>query len=178
MSDRFILLTGCSSGGKSTLLKALSERGFATVPEPGRRIIAEEKTGDGKALPWVDIKAFALRAVDMAKADLKAAHCVDGLVFFDRGLVDAAVALAHSGGQSVTETLGAARQYGKRVFVVPPWEELFAKDAERRHDFVAAVQEHRRIANALSDLGYEQTDLPKVSVQERVDIVLRACGAY
>ena len=54
MNRRFVLLTGCSSGGKSTLLKALEERGFATVQEPGRRIVADELEGAGKALPFAE----------------------------------------------------------------------------------------------------------------------------
>ena len=40
--SRFVILSGCSGGGKSTLLDALAERGFAVVPEPGRRIVAKE----------------------------------------------------------------------------------------------------------------------------------------
>ncbi len=176
MSDKFILLTGCSGGGKSTLLDVLAERGFATVPEPGRRIVAEELAGDGKALPWVDMQAFALRAIDLARADIEAAQQLKGPVFFDRGLIDAAVALEHSGGPKVKETLGPYRPYGRRVFMAPPWQELFVADAERRHDFDAAVGEHLRIEQALEALGYFRSVLPKVSVNKRADIVLRECG--
>jgi len=177
LSRRFVLLTGCSGGGKSTLLKALKERGFPTVEEPGRRIVSDELAGQGTALPWVDMKAFALRAVEMAKSDLQAAKHIDGIVFFDRGLIDAAVALARSGGQTMEETLGETQAYWKRVFVVPPWRELFANDAERRHTFDDAVQEHLRIEEALDALGYIRIELPKVPVQERVEIVLKECGA-
>ncbi len=31
--DNFVIVTGCSGGGKSTLLKALQDRGFATVED-------------------------------------------------------------------------------------------------------------------------------------------------
>ena len=159
------------------MLKALEERGFTTVQEPGRRIVSDELAGQGKALPWVDMKAFALQAVKMAKSDLLVAQHIDGIVFFDRGLIDAAVALAHSGGPTIEETLGETQAYWKRVFVVPPWRELFANDAERRHNFEAAVQEHLRIEEALDALGYMRTELPKVSVQERAEIVLKECDA-
>ncbi|MEL6574063.1 MAG: AAA family ATPase [Pseudomonadota bacterium] len=175
MNRRFVLLTGCSSGGKSTLLKALEERGFATVQEPGRRIVADELKGAGKALPWVDMRAFALRAIEVAKSDLEAAQLVDDIVFFDRGLIDAAVALAYSGGPTIQETLGEALAYEKQVFIVPPWRELFAEEVERRHSFDAAVQEHHRIEQALDALGYMRTELPKVTVQERAEIVLKEC---
>ncbi|MEL7180126.1 MAG: AAA family ATPase [Pseudomonadota bacterium] len=177
MSRRFVLLTGCSGGGKSTLLEALEERGFATTPEPGRRIVSDELAGCGKALPWVNMKAFAQRAVEIAKRDLEVAEQRGGIVFFDRGLIDAAVALAHCGGPTLEETLGERQAYETRVFVVPPWKPLFANDAQRRHSFEEAVQEHRRIEQALDAFGYITTALPKVSVRERAEIVLRDCGA-
>jgi len=49
--ERFVIISGCSSGGKSTLLAELQLRGFATVEEPGRRIVREELRGDGSACP-------------------------------------------------------------------------------------------------------------------------------
>ncbi len=178
MSHRFVLLTGCSGGGKSTLLRALEKRSFAIVPEPGRRIVSDELAGYGKALPWVNMEAFAQRAVEMAKRDLEVAQQTGGIVFFDRGLIDAAVALAHCGGPTIEETLGKTRAYWERVFMVPPWKTLFANDGQRRHSFEEAVQEHRRIEQALDTLGYTRTELPKVSVQERAEIVLRDCCVF
>jgi predicted ATPase len=61
-SNRFVVISGCSGGGKSTLLNELGRRGYATVGEPGRRIIKQELRGEGFALPWVDEIAFARRA--------------------------------------------------------------------------------------------------------------------
>jgi predicted ATPase len=52
--DRFVVISGCSGGGKSTLLAELRGRGYAVVEEPGRRIVREELEGRGAALPWVD----------------------------------------------------------------------------------------------------------------------------
>jgi hypothetical protein len=72
--DRFVVISGCSGGGKSTLLAELARRGQAVVEEPGRRIVREERAGDGAALPWVDPAAFARRAVAMALADREAAE--------------------------------------------------------------------------------------------------------
>ncbi|MBO9398940.1 AAA family ATPase [Shimia sp. R9_2] len=176
MAERFILLTGCSGGGKSTLLSALAARGCATVPEPGRRIIAEQVAGGGKALPWVDMEAFARRAIEVARSDLAAAQKLEGPVFFDRGLIDAAVALEHCGGRKARDTFGEVLPYARRVFVAPPWRALFVNDAERQHSFEAAVQEYMRIAWSLDELGYEQYVLPKMSVTARADIILKQCG--
>ena len=62
--DRFVVISGCSSGGKSTLIAELGKRGHAAVEEPGRRIVKEELASGGSALPWVDRIAFALRHYD------------------------------------------------------------------------------------------------------------------
>jgi predicted ATPase len=79
--DRFVVISGCSSGGKSTLLAELGRRGYTVVEEPGRRIVKGELAGDGLALPWVDATAFLRRAVAMALADRASAIASDGWVF-------------------------------------------------------------------------------------------------
>lgn len=61
-----VLITGCSGGGKSTLLEELARRGHRTVREPGRRLIAQGIT------PWDDRVGFLHAAVAMARADLAA----------------------------------------------------------------------------------------------------------
>jgi hypothetical protein len=61
--DRFVVISGCSSGGKSTLIAELGKRGHAVVDEPGRRIVKEELASGGSALPWLDGVAFARRAM-------------------------------------------------------------------------------------------------------------------
>lgn len=105
LSNIFILITGCSGGGKSTLLDALGAKGYGTIPEPGRRIVASEIAGSGKNLPWVDMEAFAQSALNMARSDLKSAKGLSGTMFFDRGVVDAAVALQAAGGAPFGEHL-------------------------------------------------------------------------
>jgi predicted ATPase len=93
--QQYVIISGCSGGGKSTLLAELGGRGFATVEEPGRRIVREELAGDGSALPWVNAVAFTRRAIAMSLWDMAIAAPHHGWVFFDRGLIDAAVALQH-----------------------------------------------------------------------------------
>ncbi|WP_313526767.1 AAA family ATPase [Shinella sp.] len=172
MSDRFIVLSGCSGGGKSTLLEELSRRGHATVEEPGRRIVQEELAKDGTALPWLDLAAFVRRAIAMALADREAMRDQPGLIFFDRGWVDAAAALEAHTGEPVLATLAAQHRYNTKVFLTPPWPEIYAGDAERRHGLEAALAEYARLETGYPALGYETIILPKVPVAERADFVL------
>jgi predicted ATPase len=92
--ENFVTISGCFSGGKSTLLGELRQRGFATVDEPGRRIVAEELKRGGRALPWADAVAFLRRAIEVSLADRAAADASARWVFFDRGLIDAAPRLS------------------------------------------------------------------------------------
>lgn len=171
--SRFVILSGCSSGGKSTLLAELARRGFATVEEPGRRIVREAPAGEGAALPWIDEAAFARRAIDVALADRAAADGHRGWTFFDRGLIDAASALDHLTGGDALRRLGRAHPYHRRVFLAPPWPEIYVTDAERRHGLDAALAEYARLLRDYPALGYAVDVLPKASVAARADFVLR-----
>ena len=172
--DRFVVISGCSGGGKSTLVAELGRRGHAVIEEPGRRIVKEELNGDGSALPWVDEAAFARRAVAMALADRISAGTPDGWVFFDRGLVDAAAGLQHLTGEPVLAALGQSHRYHRRVFLTPPWPEIYVTDRERRHGLDAAIAEYSRLLEVYPSLGYEVSVLPKVGMAERAGFVLDA----
>jgi predicted ATPase len=168
------LITGCSGGGKSTLLAELRVRGRHVVEEPGRRIVRQELETGGQCLPWVDPEAFSRRAIRMALADRVAAGAHPGWVFFDRGLIDAASALENLTGEPVLSDLDARHRYHRRVFMAPPWPEIYHTDPERRHGFEAGVAEYRRLETALPTLGYDVVLLPKAPVAARADFVLAA----
>ncbi len=174
--DRFVVISGCSGGGKSTLLRELHERGHATIEEPGRRIVRQELVGDGAALPWVDAGAFCRRSIVLATADLTRAARFSGYVFFDRSLIDAASGLEHATGAPVLAALALEARYHRRVFLAPPWPEIHVTDPERRHGLDAAIAEYARLIEVYPSLGYDVVILPKVSVAERADFVLDTLG--
>ncbi|WP_291832811.1 AAA family ATPase [Brevundimonas sp.] len=175
-TDRFVVISGCSGGGKSTLLAELARRGHSVVEEPGRRIVRQASEDNDPSLPWRDLAAFARRAADMASADRETAPAA-GWVFFDRSLVDAAAALQHATGEAAVERLGRDHRYNPEVFLTPPWPEIRVTDAERRQGFDEAVREYDRLIEAYKSLGYQIVDLPKVSVTERADLILRSLNA-
>lgn len=174
--QNFIVISGCSGGGKSALLAELGRRGHAVVEEPGRRIIAEELASGGAALPWIDMAAFARRAIRMALADRESASGAADFVFFDRGLIDAAAALEHLTGEPALEKFGRTHRYGCIVFLTPPWPEIYRHDKDRRHDFDAARAEHDRLVVAYARLGYDARVLPLSGVAERAELVLGMLG--
>ncbi len=170
--SRFVVISGCSGGGKSTLLCELHGRGHAVVEEQGRRVIAEQLAHGGTALPWIDVEAFARRAFEMAMDDLARCSHADGWVFLDRGLIDAAAAIAHVAGERMDDLLREAVKFHRRVFFAPPWPEIYSMDAHRRHALPEAIEEFDRLVVAYRRLGYEIDYLPRVAVGARADHVL------
>jgi predicted ATPase len=170
--NRFVVISGCSGGGKSALIGALARRGYAVVEEPGRRIVREEMDKGGSALPWIDAAAFARRAIELSLADLAGAGGATDWVFFDRGLIDAEAALRQLTNQPPPDASHQAHYYHRQVFLAPPWPEIYRQDPERRHGYDDAVAEYGRLARAYPSLGYEVTLLPKSAVEARADFVI------
>lgn len=165
-----VVISGCSGGGKSTLLVELACRGYAVIEEAGRRIIEQERVGDGSALPCVHAEAFGRRALAMSVADHEAAQ---GLTFFDRGVVDAAVAITARGGD-LPAAIIAAHRYD-RLFLAPPWPEIYENDADRRHSLEAALRDYERVRKAYLDAGYQPVMLPRDTISARADFVVANC---
>ena len=149
-----------------------SGSGNVVVEEPGRRIVQEELRVGGPALPWRDPIGFARRAIALALADRAAICRPDGWVFFDRGLIDAAAALQHLTGEPALLPLGQTHRYHRRVFLAPPWPEIYVTDPERRDALDAAIPEYWRLLEVYRTLGYEVSILPKIGVPERANFVL------
>ncbi|MFD1745725.1 AAA family ATPase [Rhizobium helianthi] len=174
--NRLIIISGCSGGGKSSLLLELSQRGYTIVEEPGRRIVSQELARQSTALPWIDLAAFARRAIRQSLEDLSRTKGLDGDVFFDRGLIDAANALCQSSAPDAekreAQELCSLHRFHRTVFMTPPWPEIYHTDAERNHDLVTAVKEYESLRGFYPKLGYEPVALPRISIAQRADFVL------
>ena len=169
----FVIISGCSGGGKSTLLAELEQRGYRVFAEPGRRVIQEEMLASGQAVPWLDMASFLQQAIEMSKNDYLSAP-VEGnkWVFFDRGLIDISAALEELTDKPQLAVLREHYRYHPTVFLTPPRPEIYVQDAERRHDINAAQIEFERLERTYPALGYKVLLLPKTGVKERADFVL------
>jgi predicted ATPase len=172
---RRVILSGCSGGGKSTLLEELSSRGHSVFPEAGREIVKEQLVQGRKALPWEDMPKFVELLLERSLAKFHAAPM--GLSFYDRSLVEPLRWYRETGNPLPAHLSNAANlRYGDDVFLAPPWSEIHRQDAERRHGFATAVEEYEGLSTLFPQLGYTVHPLPKVSVAERADFVERVLG--
>ncbi|WP_102868951.1 AAA family ATPase [Pseudovibrio exalbescens] len=170
--DTLHVVSGCSGGGKSTLLSTLQKQGFPVFKEAGREIVASEQAHGGSALPWIDLAAFAERAIAQCLEDFRCAAQLTGPVFFDRSLIDAVTAYEHATGSKQYRALLQEHRYARTVFFAPPWQAIYRTDAERQHGFAEACAEVRRLEHAYSKAGYSLLRLPECPVTERAYFIL------
>lgn len=177
-AQNFVVLSGCSGGGKSSLLAELGARGLLTYEEPGREVVKEQRAIGGRALPWDDLDLFLELTISRSIHHLVEAARGDRIAVFDRGIVDQ-IAGFKGRGLAIPPHLRKAAEtfrYRDSVFLVPPWAEIFAQDAERRHGFDEAVAQYEAQAEAYESFGYRTVIVPKASVAARADFVMRELG--
>lgn len=176
---RFFVVTGGPGSGKSTLIDALEGAGFARSQEAGRGVIQDQMAVDGRALPWRDPAAFAELMLSWEMRSHHLARHARGPVFFDRGVPDVIGYLRLSGLAVPAHAEAAARRfrYYRRVFIAPPWPEIYTQDTERRQDFDEAVRTYEAMVDCYASYGYRLVELPRASVKARVRFVLDALDA-
>ena len=176
--DRFFVLSGGPGSGKTTLIEALGRRGLATTAEAGRAIIRDQTAIGGPATHQNDPALFAeiMLAFDMQSYRL--ALDKEGPVFFDRGVTELAGYHRMMGMPAPAHFRTAAERfrYNPKVFIAPPWPEIFANDGERKQSFREAVTTHDACVRIYAEFGYEIVPLAKASVEERLRFVVTEIG--
>jgi len=170
-----VVLSGCSGGGKSSLLAEMARRGYPIKPEPGRQIVKEQSYLGGDAVPWGDVAKFVELCVARGTYFYNTAHPTEKPVLFDRSIVDAVASLPRLGLPVPPHLRNALQRYryASVVFMTPPWEELFESDRERRHSFSDAVAEYEDLLESYPANGYAVELLPKIALAERADFLER-----
>ena len=157
--------------GKTTLLRHLAARGERVVEETARAVIREQMATGGDAVPWRDNPAYVAlcAARDIAIFDSLASET--GRVFFDRGIIDSYGANGTTPSPALIEAV-RTRRYNRRVFLFPPWQEIYETDSERQQDWAEAERTFGLIQARLPALGYDPVVVPPDTVEARATFVL------
>ena len=167
----FFVFTGGGGTGKTTLIRHLQAAGELVVAENIRVVIREQMQAGGDAVPWIDAKGCCdlTTARDIADFDRLAAET--RRVFFDRGLMDMHGANGVPPSPELIEAI-RTRRYNTRVFVFPPWQEIYGTDSERWEDWSKMQAVFENILRTLPEVGYEPVVVPKASVEDRAAFIL------
>ena len=172
-TEHMIVVTGGPGSGKSSLIDAMAQRGFRTMPEAGRAIIRDQIRIGGKALPWADRAVFAELMLGWELRSYQEALASDALVLMDRGMPDVVGYLTLCGlpVPAHFETAAKTYPYNKRVFLAPYWDAIFTQDTERKQDRQEAEATGMVMAETYGRLGYQIVELPLVGIEQRADFV-------
>ena len=177
-SSNFFVITGGPGVGKTTLLHELENRKYEVVPEIARELIKEQKEIDGEALPWRNKELYkeimfdrSLASYDQTEKNIKN----NKPVFFDRGFLDSIcyATLIQSKIDNRMNTYAIKWRYNRIVFVLPPWQEIYAKDSERKQDWNESILTYEKMVETYQKYGYLIVEVPKVNVKNRADFVIK-----
>ena len=173
-ANRFFVITGGPGSGKTTLINALEQAGYMRTLEAGRVVIQRQLSMRGNALPWGDRIRFAELMLAWEICSYQMAVNGERAVIFDRGVPDVLGYLRFIGEAIPEHMERAAKQfrYNRHVFIVPPWQEIFHQDPERKQDFAEAVRTYRAMIATYSQFEYELVEIPRAPVAERMQFVI------
>lgn len=174
----FFVITGGPGMGKTSLLEELERRKYICIPETGRQIIIHQMNIKGIALPWKSPMLFGELMFRQAHEDFLTCGEQQQPVFFDRGIPDVIgyMELCRlQPGREIKEIAKSLR-YHPLVFITPPWEEIYRNDTERKQSFPEAVETYKMMQKVYTKLGYQTLEIPKVSIRDRADFLIKAIG--
>lgn len=172
---RRYILTGAPGAGKTTILAALRDRGYAVVDEAATDVIADRHAA-GDDEPWRDEGFVDAVAALQRERQERPAPAGTTVQVFDRSPV-CTLALARYLGRPITPTLATQVErvvtqgvYQRPVFFVRLLG-FITPTAARRISFAEAVRFEGFHEQAYRQHGFEVVDVPAGPVGRRVELL-------
>jgi predicted ATPase len=179
---RLVVVTGGPYSGKTTLVRALAGRGFATVPEAAIDVIGTLNDGMGleeqRAWRRDHLLEFQQMVFELQVQREEALGPRPGTVFLDRGIADGIAYCENAGIEPPARFRDRAVASGyAHAFVLETLEGFETRSTtgrmSRRED---SLRIGRLIAGAYRSIGVAVTLVGGLPVEQRLDLVLETLG--
>ncbi len=173
IKSNFYIISGAMGAGKSTVVAKLRDFGIRCIAEPARQISAEQRLIHAVGVPETDADLFSMLMLSRSIHNYYENSSLQEPVVFDRGIPDI-VAYARLFRLDETSYANATQefQYNPTVFYFPAWQEIYTTDSERKMSFEDA-QAFGVVARSIYEkAGYHILEVPKLSLEQRVQFIL------
>jgi len=174
MASEIIVIIGGPGTGKTTIIDGLIARGHCCYPEISRQVTLEARRQGIEQLFLENPLLFSELLLEGRKKQFHSAKDEPHeTVFIDRGIPDVLAYMHYIGDAYPPGFDQACREHRySHIFVLPPWEEIYVSDAERYENFEQAKLIYAHLCETYRNYGYELTEVPKGSLDERLDFIL------
>jgi len=170
-----IVITGGPGTGKSTVISALAKQHFMCMPEISREVTLNAKENGTDQLFLTNPLLFSeLLLEGRVNQYIEAEKRNSPIVFFDRGIPDVHAYMNYISIDYPKTYVHQSTIYRYDfVFLMPPWEDIYITDNERYENFEQALAIHNHLERTYKNLGYKIIEVPKGTIESRVDFILR-----
>jgi predicted ATPase len=174
LDKEIVVIIGGPGTGKTTIIDSLLAKGFCCYPEISREVTLEAKKQGIEQLFLENPLLFSELLLEGRKKQFyNAQNEPHDIVFLDRGIPDV-LAYMHYIGDSYPSffDLACREHIYTKIFLLPPWEEIYESDNERYENFEQATLIYNHLTETYQKYGYHLIEVPKGTVEERISFIL------
>lgn len=174
MDKKLVLLIGGPGSGKTTIIEELSKKGYICYPEVSRQVTLEaQKRGIDQLFLKEPLLFSEMLLEGRVKQFKDALNETENLVFLDRGIPDVLAYMHYIGDAYPAAFEDACKNHiYTKVFILPPWEEIYLSDNERYESYEQARLIHNHLVETYQKYGYNLIDVPKADIENRIVFIL------
>lgn len=175
MNKQLIVFIGGPGTGKTTLIEELLAQGYCCYPEISRQVTLEARKQGIEQLflekPLLFSELLLEGRVNQYKSALQEPQ---DWVFIDRGIPDVLAYMHYIGDSYPTHFDAACKAHTyTKIFILPPWEEIYKSDEARYENFEQATLIHQHLVETYQNYGYNLIEVPKTPLPERIAFILQ-----